>query len=162
MSTPLPPAVDPEGSGSPGPIRCPRCSATVGPYQDWCLECGAPARTRLARVPNWRAPVAVVTVVALVAGIALAVAFAALTDSDEDVPGVEPAPTAASTPAPPGSPAAPPVSIPAAPGAPAPGATAPAAPAPPAPGVTVPTTPPPAATAPAAPPAPAPTAPPGG
>ena len=40
----------------PGSIRCPRCSSPIGPEQDWCLECGAPARTRLAPTPNWRLP----------------------------------------------------------------------------------------------------------
>ena len=37
-------------------MRCPRCSAPIGPEQDWCLECGAPARTRLAPTPNWQLP----------------------------------------------------------------------------------------------------------
>ena len=44
---------------APGTVACPRCGASVGPEQDWCLECGAPARTRLVPTPNWRAPVAV-------------------------------------------------------------------------------------------------------
>jgi hypothetical protein len=67
---------------APAPIRCPRCGADVGPEQDWCLECGAPARTRLASTPNWRLPVLVLTIIVLVAGIALAVAFTALTRDD--------------------------------------------------------------------------------
>ena len=36
---------------------CPLCGAALGQTQDWCLECGAAARTRLAALPTWRAPV---------------------------------------------------------------------------------------------------------
>jgi hypothetical protein len=67
---------------APVPLRCPRCGANVAPEQDWCLECGAPARTRLAPTPNWRLPVAFLALVALVAGLALAVAFTSLTKDD--------------------------------------------------------------------------------
>ena len=68
---------------APGTVACPRCAASIGPDQSWCLECGAPARTRLVPTPNWRAPVAVLGVVILLAGIALAVAFVALTNDNE-------------------------------------------------------------------------------
>jgi cytoskeletal protein RodZ len=68
---------------APGTVACPRCGKSVGPDQSWCLECGAPARTRLVPTPNWRAPVAVLAVVILLAGIALAVAFVALTNDNE-------------------------------------------------------------------------------
>jgi hypothetical protein len=74
-----PPAVVPE---TPGTIRCPRCQAPVAPDQDWCLECGAAARTRLAATPNWRLPVAALALVAVLAGLGLAVAFVALTDDN--------------------------------------------------------------------------------
>jgi hypothetical protein len=66
----------------PVPLRCPRCGAGVAPEQDWCLECGAPARTRLAPTPNWKAPIALVAVVLLLAGAALAFAFTSLTADD--------------------------------------------------------------------------------
>ena len=69
----------------PAELRCPRCAATVAPEQDWCLECGAPARTRLAQTPNWRMPVAAVAGVAVLAGLALAVAFAELTGDDAPI-----------------------------------------------------------------------------
>lgn len=69
----------------PSAIHCPRCSAPVGPEQDWCLECGAPARTRLAQTPNWRLPTVAVGAVVLVAGALLAFAFVKLTN-DNDVP----------------------------------------------------------------------------
>ena len=68
---------------APGTIACPRCATTIGPDQDWCLACGAPARTRLVPTPNWRAPVAVLALIAALAGIALAVAFVALTNDTE-------------------------------------------------------------------------------
>ena len=68
---------------APGTIACPRCGTSIAPDQSWCLECGAPARTRLVPTPNWRAPVAVLAVVILLAGVALAVAFVALTNDNE-------------------------------------------------------------------------------
>ncbi len=49
--------------------RCPLCAGELEAQQEWCLRCGAAARTRLAAVPRWRAPVAT-----LVATIVLAVA----------------------------------------------------------------------------------------
>jgi len=54
---------------------CPLCGAPLDPRQDWCLSCGAAARTRLAATPNWKAPVASI---ALVAVLALGVLAAAL------------------------------------------------------------------------------------
>lgn len=66
-------------------MRCPRCSAAVGPDQDWCLECGAPARTRLAPTPNWRVPTLAIGAIVLLAGALLAFAFVKLT-GDDNVP----------------------------------------------------------------------------
>jgi hypothetical protein len=93
---------------APVPLRCPRCGAYVAPEQDWCLECGAPARTRLAPTPNWRAPIALVAVVVLLAGVALALAFSSLTSDDGKVSAATTAPaqpnetqTQGSVPAPP-------------------------------------------------------------
>jgi hypothetical protein len=76
----------------PVPLRCPRCGAGVAPEQDWCLECGAPARTRLAPTPNWRAPMALVAVIVLLAGGALAFAFTSLTSEDGSVSAATTAP----------------------------------------------------------------------
>jgi hypothetical protein len=64
------------------PIACPGCGATVQPDQDWCLTCGAAARTRLAPTPNWRVLVAGLGALALAAVIALVLAFASLTAQD--------------------------------------------------------------------------------
>ena len=33
------------------------CSVALDPEQEWCLRCGAAARTRLAASPAWKAPV---------------------------------------------------------------------------------------------------------
>ncbi|MCW3063876.1 MAG: hypothetical protein JWN32_1048, partial [Solirubrobacterales bacterium] len=29
--------------------QCPRCGAELAPGQEWCLECGTAARTRIVR-----------------------------------------------------------------------------------------------------------------
>lgn len=71
-------------------MRCPRCSATVGPEQDWCLECGAPARTRLAPTPNWRVPTLAIAGIVLLAGALLAFAFVKLTGDDNAPAGTTP------------------------------------------------------------------------
>jgi hypothetical protein len=54
---------------------CPLCGAPLRTDQDWCLRCGAAARTRLATSPNWKAPI---IAVAVVWALSLAVLAAAL------------------------------------------------------------------------------------
>jgi len=78
-----------------GSLRCPRCSTSIGPDQDWCLECGAPARTRLAPTPNWQLPTVALGALVLVAGALFAFAFVKLTD-DGNAP-ASAAPTAITT-----------------------------------------------------------------
>jgi len=73
----------PAAGPAPGTIACPRCAAAVAPEQEWCLSCGAPARTRLVPTPNWRAPLLLVALIATLAGIALALAFVELTNDSE-------------------------------------------------------------------------------
>lgn len=68
-----------------GAISCPRCASAVGPDQDWCLACGDAARTRLAPTPSWKAPIAVVALVAVLAAVALAVSFVAISSNDPPV-----------------------------------------------------------------------------
>ena len=88
------PATPPEhGDTAPaqGPA-CPRCGAVLGPTQDWCLSCGAAARTSLAAPPNWRLPATVLMTLAALAVIALIAAFVVATDDDE--PLVRTAPSA--------------------------------------------------------------------
>lgn len=54
---------------------CPLCSAPLRPDQDWCLRCGAGARTRLAAPPKWKG---LVVALVLVVAISLGVLAAAL------------------------------------------------------------------------------------
>ena len=83
-----------------GTLTCPRCGNTVPPEQDWCLECGLPARTVVAPTPPWRVPIALLAAIAALALAAMAVAFVDLTADPEP-----PAPAPAQ--APPGVPADP-------------------------------------------------------
>jgi hypothetical protein len=71
IATPPPPAtvVAPVGE------TCPLCGAPLYAEQEWCLRCGAAARTRLAAPPNWKAPV---VTLAVVAALSLGVLAAAL------------------------------------------------------------------------------------
>jgi hypothetical protein len=62
----------------PGPEACPLCGSPLNPDQDWCLRCGAAARTRLAATPNWRGPIAAIAVVAVLALGVLAAALVKL------------------------------------------------------------------------------------
>jgi hypothetical protein len=54
---------------------CPLCGARLHPDQDWCLRCGAAARTRLVASSSWKGPI---IAIAVVAALALAVLVAAL------------------------------------------------------------------------------------
>lgn len=84
-------ATPPTGAAEPGPSgahvggsasdACPLCGAPLHREQEWCLRCGAAARTRLAAAPRWGIPVAaVLAVVALSLGI-LAAALVSLAGS---------------------------------------------------------------------------------
>ncbi len=84
----------------PGTIHCPRCTSPVAADQDWCLECGAPARTRLAQTPNWRLPTVAIAAIVAIAGALLAFAFVKLTSDDDAIP-ASTVPTAAAPVAPP-------------------------------------------------------------
>jgi hypothetical protein len=83
------PAERPDGAPAPQPQSiatsrpavieaCPLCGAPLDPRQDWCLSCGAAARTRLAATPNWKGPVAAIAVVAVLALGVLAAALVKL------------------------------------------------------------------------------------
>ena len=75
MSVATPPA--PATTPAPPPVgeTCPLCGAPLDPEQEWCLRCGAAARTRLAAPPNWKASV---FVLAAVVALSLGVLAAAL------------------------------------------------------------------------------------
>ena len=75
------PASPPQSTGPARPAvieACPLCGAPLDPRQDWCLSCGAAARTRLAATPNWKGPVATIAVVAVLALGVLAAALVKL------------------------------------------------------------------------------------
>lgn len=61
-----------------GTERCPLCGTPLRTDQEWCLGCGAAARTRLAATPNWRAPVILLGVVIVLALGTLTVALVSL------------------------------------------------------------------------------------
>ena len=82
VSAPSPPPSATPSVGGPGASSdapagdsCPLCGAPLDADQDWCLNCGAAARTRLAASSSWKAPLIVAAVVAV---LALAVLAAAL------------------------------------------------------------------------------------
>jgi hypothetical protein len=62
-------------SVAPATETCPLCGQALRAEQDWCLKCGAAARTRLAAPPKWKALVATLI---LIVAICLAVLTAAL------------------------------------------------------------------------------------
>jgi hypothetical protein len=64
------------------PFLCPRCNTPLQSEQDWCLNCGTGARTAIAATPDWRRPVALLAVVAVVFLAACAWAFVELTNND--------------------------------------------------------------------------------
>lgn len=80
---------------------CPYCGAEVRTDQDWCLECGAPVAQSIIGPPGWRTPVIVISTLVLLAGIAVAVAFAQLSDDSKTVASLNQAnpPTTAAAPA---------------------------------------------------------------
>jgi hypothetical protein len=93
-----PPEPGPPQVPDPNAIHCPRCTAPIGPEQDWCLECGAPARTRLAQTPNWRLPTVAIAAVVLLAGALLAFAFVKLTNDNGAPAGTTPTAAVQATP----------------------------------------------------------------
>jgi hypothetical protein len=68
-----------------GGEACPLCGAALHPTQDWCLSCGAAARTRLAATPNWKTPIASLAVIAALALGVLAAALVKLAAGSQSV-----------------------------------------------------------------------------
>lgn len=69
VTTP-PPAARADVGADPSPTAgetCPLCGSALHRDQDWCLRCGAAARTRLAASPNWGPPAAALAVVVVLA-----------------------------------------------------------------------------------------------
>jgi predicted amidophosphoribosyltransferase len=76
VSVASPPPVSAAGGGI-AQEACPLCSAPLKSEQDWCLRCGAAARTRLAAQPKWKA---LVVALVLVVVVSLGVLAAALVE----------------------------------------------------------------------------------
>ncbi len=64
---------------APSPVQsgeaCPLCGTPLHQEQEWCLHCGAAARTRLAASPSWKGLIATL---AVVVALSLGVLAAAL------------------------------------------------------------------------------------
>lgn len=66
-SSPLPAASQTQWPPPPAASEwCPLCGCALDRDQDWCLHCGAAARTRLAATPRWRAPIVSLAIVIVV------------------------------------------------------------------------------------------------
>lgn len=122
---PAVPGAPAPGTGSQaGADACPLCGTPLHPAQEWCLRCGAAARTRLSATPNWRRPtIAAALLMALVLGALAAALVKVAADSGPPPPATT---RTVTTQAPVGAPAPPAVAAPA-PSAPVVGATAPGA-----------------------------------
>jgi hypothetical protein len=84
-------------------LRCPRCGADLAPDQDWCLECGTAATTRILRPPSWKLAAAIVLGVAAAVVVAVVIVVNALSGDADRAAGTAakaPAATAPAKPAP--------------------------------------------------------------
>lgn len=82
MPVPVPPQAQPAEA-------CPLCGSPLASEQEWCLRCGAAARTRLASTPKWRTPL-------IVLGLTIVLALGVLTAALAKLAGGPPT-TAATT-----------------------------------------------------------------
>lgn len=80
---------DPPPAQTPHPRSgesCPLCGAPLAEDQDWCLRCGAAARTRIAATPRWRLPLTALLVVAALCVAILAASVVKLARGTGPVP----------------------------------------------------------------------------
>jgi len=102
---------------APASEPCPLCGAPLDPDQEWCLKCGAAARTRLAASPNWKTPLITVAVICALALGVLAAALVSLACDSGPAPAPKTTTVTSSQPvAGTTAPAAPGTTTPAAPG----------------------------------------------
>lgn len=87
--------------------QCPRCGAGLRADQEWCLNCGTGVSTRVVGTRAWRAPLLLLSGLALLTALALAFVIIEASDDTEPVVQTAPAPV---TPTPP--PAATPIPTP--------------------------------------------------
>jgi hypothetical protein len=81
-----PPTPSGSTSATPAGEACPLCGAPLHRTQEWCLQCGAAARTRLAASPNWKGLTATLAVVVALALAVLAAALVKLAGGSESSP----------------------------------------------------------------------------
>jgi len=98
-ASPAAPVPVSEAGGSPASEPCPLCGTPLQRNQDWCLGCGAAARTRLASPPRWRPAIVVLAAVVCVSLGVLAAALVALAGGDTPAPVSTRIVTAAAAPA---------------------------------------------------------------
>jgi hypothetical protein len=75
---------------------CPACGAQLAAEQEWCLACGAAARTRLAATPRWRLPLVIITLVIVISLVVIVASLVRLTRPALSSPPIT-APTATKT-----------------------------------------------------------------
>jgi ribosomal protein L37E len=80
-------------------LRCPRCGASLAADQDWCLECGAAATTRILRPPSWKLAAGIVIGVVAIVVVAVAIVVNALSGDADRAAAVHTRAPAATTPA---------------------------------------------------------------
>jgi hypothetical protein len=80
-------------------LRCPRCGASLAADQDWCLECGAAATTRILRPPSWKLAAGIVIGVIAIVVVALAIVANSLSGDANRAAAVHSRAPAAGTPA---------------------------------------------------------------
>lgn len=116
------PPVPAEAPREPPAVACARCGTPLREDQEWCLNCGAAAATRIAAPSGWRAPLAIVGGVVAIALAGLVIAFLAISDDSDQLTklaqatATATAPAAGATPAPTVTAPAPPPSASPAPG----------------------------------------------
>jgi hypothetical protein len=76
------------GGAAPGAAidSCPLCRAPLADEQDWCLRCGAPARTRLAPSRKRKTPIVALAIVATLSLGVLAAAVVKLASNSTAAP----------------------------------------------------------------------------
>jgi hypothetical protein len=96
------------GGTRPAPVdaACPLCGAPLDHDQEWCMRCGAAARTRLAAPTNWKAPIVALALVVTFALGGLAAALVKLASSNGTSSAAAPITTTITTPAGAAAPAA--------------------------------------------------------
>ncbi len=91
-------AAPPISPGASTGEACPLCGTPLHREQEWCLSCGAAARTRLAASPNWKGLIVALAVVVVLALGVLAGALVKLAgDSGSTTPAITRTVTTAAT-----------------------------------------------------------------